>query len=151
MATPVPGSPEACDAVEIIACTQLRPQKGSPHVGKQLWLQGPSRGIAGVLGWIETLLLISCYSLIVSQAAEACWPHGGRVTEGRRTERRPSAGRDNAGFLLPSVKVLRGMTPTTYCFSLPWTASSQANVPATQIPLPASAAGASDGLPAGWA
>lgn len=43
--------------------------------------------------------------------------------EGRRAESCPSAGWDNAGFLLPSMKALRGMTLATgmnsCCFSLP--------------------------------
>lgn len=74
---------------------------------------GDQQRKAGVLGWIETCLLISFFSLTVSWAAEARWTHGGRVMERRRAERRPSAGQDNAGFLLPSMKALRGMTLTT--------------------------------------
>lgn len=104
---------------------------------------GDQRRDAGVLGWIETCLLISFLSLIVSRAAEACWTHGGSVMEGRRAERHPSAGWDNAGFLFPSMKALRGMTLTMLVNSAasacPWTGPSQADVPATRMPLPAPA------------
>lgn len=82
---------------------------------------GDQQRDAGVLGRTERQLLISCFFLIVSRPPEAHWPPGGPWRGGE--QRPPSAGRDNVGFLLPSMKALRGLTPAMLvnlcCFSLP--------------------------------
>lgn len=93
-------------------------------------------------------LLISSFLLIVSCAGEGSqpcsrrsWP---RVREGRRADRRPSECWHNAGFLLPSMRILRGMRPsharkTCVTSAWPWTAPSQPDVASTSgrsHPLP---------------
>lgn len=114
-------------------------------------LRGTGGGLPGAAGWTETGLLISNFSLIPSQAAERSWPRGGRpwpcVREERKADRHPSKGQDNAGFLFPSMRTLRGTTsamPGKLVSLQPglWAAPSQPDVAATSgrshpLPCPA--------------
>ena len=88
--------------------------RGQRLLWRQL-LQGTGGGLPRAPAWMETGLLISNFLLILSGAAEVSWPRGGRswpcIGEGRRADRHPSEGSDNAGFLLPSMRTLRGTTP----------------------------------------